>query len=338
MNSLKDFNLFYAVSGRMFLEYLLICNVKNILISFAYLDPWSMSNIMKHNNINLICDSGAFTAWNLSQKYKKKGDPNWQKYLVDIDAYVEFLNKHKDIIYRAVNIDVIPGEQGIEPTEEQIIEAAEQGWKNYQYLKSKGFDTIHVFHQGEPDWVLDRMLKECDYIGISPSNDYSTKRKRLWMDRIFKYIADSNNPKIKTHGFAVTSEELMNNYPWFSVDSSSWCLSAAMGKVRTKYGELYVSDRGKYGDDNIFSKTGEVRKELDKYFIEKIGYNISALAGEPEKIIKKCECGIENEIEIPCSQYKTRTLANILYNLEFEEKRRASGPNLNFMNQNKLFE
>lgn len=173
----ENFNLFFATGSKQYLEFLLTMNVKHVLISYAYPEPWIMKGMMKRNNINLLCDSGAFTAWNLCQRKKMAGDPNWEKHKIVKEEYLEFMNEHKDIIWEAVNLDVIPGSQGQAPTTEEVIQAANEGWENYQWFKSKGWDTIHVYHEGEPFWVLDRMLKECRYIGVSPCNDSHEDKK-----------------------------------------------------------------------------------------------------------------------------------------------------------------
>jgi len=332
-----NFNLFFATGSKQYLEFLLICNIKNILISFAYPEPWRMKGIIKRNNVKLLCDSGAFTSWNLSQKKKREGDANWAKHLINIDEYAKFLDKHSDIIYRAVNLDVIPGEQGSPPTQEQILDAAEEGWKNYLYLKSKGHDTIHVFHQGEPLWVLDRMLKECDYIGISPNNDASEASKFRWMDYTFRHIAESENPNIKTHGFAVTSAKLVKRYPWKSVDSSSYSITSALGSVLTKYGRIYVSDQNHNKEDHILKKPDLIKKHINDYLMERIGYGIKSMSDRRQQRPVNCpQCLHEIEVYEKIQAYKPRNFANIIYYQELQEERREKGPSMDFMKQKTL--
>lgn len=387
-NNLEDFNLFMAVGSKQYLEFLFVCNVKNILISFAYPDPWKMKELLKRNNVNLLCDSGAFTAWNLASRARrekaadiafseyatqneiqtestdkkerteqrvqsflkmteleqdaiiKKVDEegSWKKHLIDIDAYHEHLERHKDIIFRAVNLDVIPGEQGRVPTEKQIIDAAEEGWKNYLYLKNKGWDTCHVYHQGEPIWVLDRMLKECDYIGVSPNNDSSESGKLQWMDHTFRHILNSDNPKIKTHGFAVTSPTLVKRYPWFSVDSSSYSLTAAMGNILTPHGRIYISEQNKGKEEHIEKKPKEVQDFIEDYLFKEIGYGISSMTEKRETVEAKCpSCYVPVLTSQKVQSYKPRNFANIVYFLKLQETRRQNGPTLDFMKQGTLF-
>ena len=373
-NEIKDFNLFMACGSKQYLEFLLICNVKNILISYAYPEPWQMKGLIKRNNVNLICDSGAFTSWNLSQKkrmeecYSKCGGEGiwqiahpdekerilqevdkeglWKKHLVDIDKYLEHLNKYKDIIWRAVNLDVIPGKQGAMPTEQERLDAAEEGWKNYKYLKERGWDTIHVYHQFEPLWVLDRMLDECDYIGVSPCNDSSEKSKLEWMDQTFRYIMNydySKNPRIKpgeiikTHGFAVTSKTLVERYPWYTVDSSSYSLTAAMGNILTSLGRIYVSDQNLNDPDHANNRPQLIKDHIDNHLKNLIGYGIQSMMEKENQLEAKCpKCHTPVMTTQKTQAYKPRNFANICFYLDLQERRRKNGPNLDFMKQQVL--
>ena len=333
------FNLFLATGTKQYLEFLLTCNVKNVLISFAYKEPWALKPLMKWNNVNLLCDSGAFTAWNLAENKKAEGDPNWKRYLINIDEYSDFIDKHKDIIFRAVNLDVIPGQQGQTPSQEEIVQAAEKGWENYLYLKRKGHDTVHVFHQGEPTEYLDRMINEgCDYIGISPSNDNSDEKKLIWLDHIFRHIANSKNPKIKTHGFGVTSRRLVERYPWFSCDSSSYSLTAAMGSILTPYGRVYISDQNKFDPDHIENKPEQIRDHITKYLMDEIGYPITTMTKTVEEQQETCpSCQNKVLFQVKTQAYKPRNFANIIYFLKLQAKVRKEGPNMDFIKQQVLF-
>lgn len=334
----EKFNLFLATGSAQYLEFLLCCNVKNVLISFAYPEPWRLKPLLKLNNVNLLCDSGAFTSWNQAGAKKRAGDPNWEKYLVNIDEYADFVKRHQDIIYRAVNLDVIPGETGVEPTKQQKEDAAEQGWLNYIYLKEKkGIDSIHVFHYGEDFKHLDRMLKHCDYIGVSPSNDLHDDAKLAWLDHAFRHIMKSSNSKIKTHGFGVTSAVLVNRYPWFSCDSSSYSLTAAMGSILTPWGRVYVSDQNQGDPDHILRRPIEIQNHIEKYLMDNVGYGIKSMTNNKEERIYECQkCYHQETYSNKSQSYKGRNFANIVYYLKMQEYVRKNGPNMNFMAQQTL--
>lgn len=163
----------------------------------------------------IILDSGAFSAWNKGKK-------------IDIDDYISFCIKNQEIIDYIVSLDVIPGAPFVKLTEQDRRNSAIEGWRNYKKMLNAGIPAdklIHVFHQGEDFRWLEKMANEIPYIGISPTNDKTTFQKLVWLNECRKYITDKEgNAKVKIHGFAVTSLKLVFDFPWYSVDSSSWSL------------------------------------------------------------------------------------------------------------------
>mgnify|MGYP001602293600 CR=1 FL=1 len=336
----KGYRLFLATGSRQYLEFILAMGCKQILISYAYADPWYMKEIMKSNGVKLLCDSGAFTSWNLAMRKKKEGDPNWKNFLVDLDKYIAFVKQHEDIIWRVVNLDVIPGEQGSEPTEQQREDAAVQGFNNLMYMKQHGINPIHVYHQGEDLIWIDKMVNEggCDYIGISPCNDYSTDRKERWLDVVFRYM-QSKFPLIKTHGFGVTSARLVKRYPWYSTDSSSYSLTAAMGAILTPYGRVYISDdpAGLAKDEHFSKKPQEIQDHINKYLMKRIGYNLKSMMDKKDMQTIVCpDCATEFQHPDKSLAYKPRNFANIAFFIDLEEEVNRNGPNMNFDKQQTL--
>lgn len=333
----KAYHLFMATGSKQYLEFLLCAGCKQILISYAYPDVWAMKQFMKDCGVKLLCDSGAFTSWNLAMKKKSEGDPNWKNFLVDIHKYIAFVKEHEDVIWRAVNLDVIPGEQGREPGEEEINKAAQEGFDNLMIMKQHGINPIHVYHQGENLKWLDKMVVEggCDYIGVSPCNDYSTERKRNWLDQVFTYVCN-NYPNLKTHGFGVTSAQLVKRYPWYSSDSSSYSLTAAMGAILTPYGRIYVSDDPlKLGDpEHINNKPQEIKDFIDKYLMDRIGYNLRSMMYKEDMQDVNCpKCTEQFKTPAKSMAYKSRNFANIAFFMDVEEQVNRDGCNMNFSKQ-----
>lgn len=182
--------------------------------------------------MKVILDSGAFSAWMKQTE-------------IDIEAYANFCLANLDHIDYIVNLDVIPGKWGEKKlTQEQVIASAKKGWENYRYLVNKGLPKekiIHVFHQDEPFSVLERMVYEFDYIGLAPSKDRTTQEKIQFLDVCMNYVCHSDGmPKIKFHGFGVTSMPILFRFPWFSCDSTSWVKFGKYGIVlfpKRKYGK-----------------------------------------------------------------------------------------------------
>jgi hypothetical protein len=127
------------------------------------------------------------------------------------------------------SLDVIPGEPNMKLTPKIIEDASIKGYLNYEKMLRKGVHSeklLHTFHQGDNEkWLVKLIEKGVKYIGVSPANDRTTKQRKQWLDTIMPIILDSKGiPKVKFHGFGVTSIKLVLDFPWYSVDSSSWRL------------------------------------------------------------------------------------------------------------------
>jgi hypothetical protein len=170
--------------------------------------------------MRIFLDSGAFSVWNKGKQ-------------ISLDKYIEFCKYYEQELDAIATLDVIPGKPyqklPYNETKRQAREAAKQGMSNYKKMLKAGISQeklVHVFHQGDPEEMLLRLIKMGGpYIGISPANDRTSKQRQQWINTILPYLIDNKGaPKVKFHGFAVTSLELIFAYPWYSVDSSSWRL------------------------------------------------------------------------------------------------------------------
>lgn len=224
-----------------------------------------------------IMDSGAFSVWNKGGTIKVA---DYAKKLIEMLKYFDV----------AANLDVIPGKKGMaarDITPEMTESAADQGWKNYKtllfILNSNGYSSdrlMPIYHQGESiDWLKKMVDSGCDYIGVSPSNDYSTSQRQHWLDDVYDYLLSL--PKLpKTHGYAVTSPVLMKMYPWFSTDSSSWVQQGGYGSVNTPWGPMPLTDRestmGRHDAMDGRSWSREMKQKAKEYF-ESIGLNIDEI-------------------------------------------------------------
>jgi hypothetical protein len=169
-----------------------------------------------------ILDSGAYSAWSNGAE-------------IDIEQYAIFARKQRnfDVV---VNLDVIPSSKGVPPTSVQVEQSAEKSWKNYQYLTRRGLYVMPVYHQGEGEkWLLRMLDAGIDYIGISPANDKTASQRKVWLDNVFhfleEYAVTHKKPLAKTHGFGITSVPLLFRYNWYSVDSVSWILHGVYGSI-----------------------------------------------------------------------------------------------------------
>ncbi len=145
---------------------------------------------------------------------------------------------HPDVSYY-VNLDVMPGEYRNKKliTKESTEQSCKESWQNYKRMiqelpKEK---VLPVYHKNEDIKWLDKYLSlGCPYIGISPLKDNSSSTKIKWVQSLRKYLFDgAGRPVCKTHGFALASYDLMviPDHQWYSVDSSTWKLWSAYGRI-----------------------------------------------------------------------------------------------------------
>lgn len=177
----------------------------------------------------IMIDSGAFSVWTRGGS-------------IDLAEYTDYCKANIGNVEYVVNLDVIPGSPGdknLRLMVQEIEDSAAGGYANYRIMLQGGIpkgQLVHVFHQGEQLKWLKKMMEEMDYIGLSPGNDRTTEEKIDWLMECMRYVTDENGrPKVKFHGFAVTSFRLIKLFPWASVDSATWGIVAGMGRVFMPY-------------------------------------------------------------------------------------------------------
>lgn len=162
---------------------------------------------MTEKTVDLFLDSGAFSAWS-------------QGKTIDIQEYIKFIKEHKEVINIYANLDVIGD--------------PEATWKNQRIMEKAGLHPLPVFHYGEDEkWLLKLLTGKYKYISLGGMVPISTSNLISWLDHLFsKFLTDETGmPNIKVHGFGLTSLPLMIRYPWASVDSTSWVISGRMGSI-----------------------------------------------------------------------------------------------------------
>ena len=192
----------------------------------------------------LMLDSGAFTAWN------KGKDTSVQQVL---DAYQEFMDIAGDAFDNVymINLDVIPGSKGVDPTAEQIAEAVKVSDINFKILTDRfGPVVLPVYHQGEDADRLKEVEEQSPYICVSPRNDLHEAVRVTWSAKAHSLL----NEGTRTHGLATTGNKMLLNVPWWSADSAAWVLHGGYGKL-----DIYVD--GKYTNVFLSEDAGK-----DRYF------------------------------------------------------------------------
>lgn len=191
-------------------------SIPNILESWHYVGKQSFVDHMRANGAKIFLDSGAFSAFTLGVKLK-------------VTDYCDYIIENMDIIrFEDGNMmaSVLDG-----------IGDALETWQNQQkmeiLLKPYGVRPLPCFHFGEDMQYLDHYVKNYDYITLGGMVGASTDQLRKWLEKVWEgHLLDgAGRAKIKVHGFGITSVPLMEEFDWYSCDSSSWIQSAAFGSI-----------------------------------------------------------------------------------------------------------
>lgn len=182
--------------------------------------------------INLLLDSGAYSAWTHNET-------------IDVREYIKFVKQVKDKVWAYVNLDVIPGTIETVRTREMVEASAKSSYENLQRMKDAGLRPLPVFHQGESFKWFEKMVADGEeYIGVSTAKNQPNKVQEKWLDDFFTAITDKQGrPLVKIHGFGSSHANLLMRLPWYSCDSAGWVIAAAYGKI---YVPQYVDGKPDY--------------------------------------------------------------------------------------------
>lgn len=204
-------------------ERAVVDNIPNILESYHYVGRQRFVDEMRASGGKVFLDSGAFSANSLGVD-------------IDIDAYCDYIIRNRDIIRLEDGVCMASVLDGIgDPL---------KTWQNQVYMEQRGACPLPCFHFGEDEKYLEWYVQRYPYITIGGMVRTSAADVMQWLDRIWeRYLLDgSGRPKLKVHAFGVTTISLMERYPWWSVDSSSWIQAASFGSIYTvEHGPIAVS-------------------------------------------------------------------------------------------------
>jgi|10_taG_2_1085330.scaffolds.fasta_scaffold00180_3 hypothetical protein len=207
----------------------------NFLFSYHYLQKTKLAEgVDKAGDPvpQLFLDSGAFSAFTQGAE-------------IPIEQYAEFVNAHRERFCVVSNLDAI-GDH-------------EQTMKNQEELEKLGVEAMPVFHTGEPWAVLDHYVANYEYIalgGMVPYiRDHSTSGLMPWIVGCFKRAKSHT----RFHGFGVTAWPIISQFPWKSVDSTTWRRSSRFGMV-----DVFIPSKGKWGRCNVGRRDTceRLRKEI----------------------------------------------------------------------------
>lgn len=202
----------YLVAGsKEALIYLYKNRAPYILISYFY-----FKNLVEKEDIrkyfehakDVIIDSGAFTFLNNPQRKE-----NFDEY---VNGYIKFVKKLNVKHFIETDIDPMVGYKKVLEYRDKI----EQG---------VGYKCIPVWHKsrGLKEW--ENIIEKYEYVSIGGIVTGEIKKTDF---ALFDYLLNlANKEKVKVHGLGITSLKLLKRLPFYSVDSSSWRVNVAWGRL-----------------------------------------------------------------------------------------------------------
>ena len=237
-------------------------NLPHILESYHYVGKQRYVDEMRADNAQVFLDSGAFSAFTLKVK-------------LSVEAYCNYIRD---------NIDIIRKEDGV------VMASVLDGignplftYRNQLEMEARGCTPLPCFHYAEDEKYLEHYVKNYEYITLGGLVPVTTGQAIVWLDRIWrKYLTDgSGNAKLKVHGFGITTTSIMERYPWYSVDSSSWIQAAAFGSIMTpKHGPIKISAKSpsRHDANQHITTLSQLEQNHLIDYIARAGYDAERLA------------------------------------------------------------
>lgn len=243
-------------------EKRLVENIPHILESWHYVGKQKYVDEMRADGAQIFLDSGAFSAFTLGVS-------------LSVKDYCDYIDRNRDILRVEDGVVMASVLDGIgDPL---------QTYRNQLEMEYRGVRPLPCFHAGEDERYLEHYVANYDYITLGGMVGSSTQQLCIWLDRMWdRYLTDgSGRAKVKVHGFGITAVPIMERYPWFSCDSSSWIQSAAFGSIVTPdYGPLNVSSKSPSRHDAGQHISNLTPVEQDKVYrmLEEQGFTYERLS------------------------------------------------------------
>lgn len=200
----------YFAAAESALKELNHAGVNHMLISMANGKRQIPKVPAMFKDYSLIIDSGAFT-------YAKKKGITLEQWIKEASNITSNL-----INYELISLDVIGN--------------APKTKENWDALKDIFPGIVPTFHVGSDLLFLKQYANSTSRIcigGMVPyKSEMQTLRKEL--NKIFSLFSKDSMPRF--HAFGYFSQEILDNYPWYSADASTW-------QNYSRFGEFHTFDK-----------------------------------------------------------------------------------------------
>lgn len=166
---------------------------------------------------SFLLDSGAFTYLNGA-----KTNVDWEMF---IENYAAFIKKYKVKSYIELDIDSVVGLKEVERLRNKLETLV-------------GYKSIPVWHKsrGKQYWL--DMVREYDYVAIGGIVTREIKPSEY---KFFHWLlAEAKKQNCKVHGLGFTNLKGLQEYDFYSVDSTSWLSGNRFGSIYKFNGKSMV--------------------------------------------------------------------------------------------------
>ena len=220
MDYTRPLTIFYSgVEYESYLDILYNLGIRNFLMSYEYLKGKGIGQLKKYPDMHLFIDSGAYTYQN-DPKYEEYTLEQWEEQIVE---YLNWARKHKGQIFAIADLD-------LQYLNSVGYEKVYEWRKKYfePFMLETGIPVCFIYHEDGLDY-WEYMCKRYPYVGLSLAIDKAENGTEQ-LREMFR-IAEKHNTL--TQGMASTNTAMLTQYPFYTVDSTTW-------NVGLKYGEISV--------------------------------------------------------------------------------------------------
>ena len=220
-------------------------DIQNILISYHYIRKdlnytKEILEMIRNRGGLFMTDSGAFSMFNDPDFDGKTFD--WDTYLLE---YTDWLMANREYVFVACNLDVdqFVGHEKVKQWNRQYFKPLEE-YMNIAYV-------AHGMSKNATDMMMVKeYCKEHDYVAVSEA--YAPVASDIYQM--------AKQTKTTIHGLAWTKPTILKDYPFFSVDSTSWVNYQKFGATPSWDGTNFTI----YDKDNKAARK-MMRKQCEKW-------------------------------------------------------------------------
>ena len=251
--------------------------IRNFLISYHYVQKRHLST-QKYEELEVkfFVDSGAFTYMS-SVEHQDWTVEQWES---QIQSYLKWIEKHKDIVFAFANLDLeyLVGGEVVQEWNENYFEP---------FMLRTGIPVCFVHHDSASKLSWEQYCQRYPYVGISwggidtQGNDLQFGLDKLKVAEKYKSLV---------HGMAMTHTSLLTKIPFYTTDSTTWLVGLQYGEINYWTGSKMSrlkKDKWKGSMlETIVSKGFDREKLLDEDVEELIRVNVHAFI-EAEKFVQE---------------------------------------------------